>query len=243
MTGFADARLLLARANKHSRELFEESRKLWQLESVADEGQNYRHRLTFNRANQPNLRPIAADVANNLRHALDHLAAEAARRYLGTTDLDHKIREQIKFPFPSWNDSLDLSTQPLEPYVSKEVCDRINDVWSSPVTYPYYLHVVRVVSGAAKHWELRTIEQKIIAIWPFPAVGPVISVPEGHFQENDFFEWTGPSFEGCRTIESLGFGDISHRPDSYPLPPNPDTVFRTTATYVEHMIGAVESVA
>lgn len=241
MTGFQDARLLLERANKHSQELFEECRKLWRLETEATSSQDFRHRITFNRADQPKLRPIAADVANNLRHALDHVAAEAARQHFGMTDLDHNIRQKIKFPFPEWDDTLELSTNALAPFVSEEVCNRINAVWKSPVTYPYYLHVVRVVSGAAKHWELRSIEPQILAIQPFPFPGPVIGVPAGHFEGNDSFEWEGPAIEGCQTVERLVFGDISHRPATIPSPPNPDTVFRTTATYVRRMIEALES--
>ena len=240
MTGFEDARLLLERANKHTQELYQEYRKLWRLEAEAKAGEVYRHRITFNRADQPKLRPIVADVANNLRHALDHLAAEAARQHCGTDNLDHKVREKIKFPFPKWDDTLELSTDALAPFVSKEVCERIHAVWKSPVTYPYYLHVVRVVSGAAKHWELRPIEPQILAIQPFPSSGAVIDVPAGHFEANDTFEWDGPAMDGCQTVERLAFGDVSHRPETIPLPPNPDTVFQTTSTYVQRMIEALE---
>lgn len=240
MTGFLDARLLLERANKHSQELFDECRKLWRLETEAKNSQDYRHRITFNRAALPKLRPIVADVANNLRHALDHLAAEAARQHFGTADLDHRIRQKIKFPFPKWDDTLELSADALAPFVSAEAYERITAVWESPVTYPYYLHVVRVVSGAAKHWELRSIVPQILAIQPFPESRTVIEVPAGHFEENDTFEWEGPAIEGCRSAERLVFGDISHRPATIPSPPDPDTVFRTTATYVQRMIEALE---
>ncbi len=44
-----------------------------------------------------------------------------------------------------------------------------------------------------------------------------------------------------QTLERMQFGDVSHRPANIPMPPNPDTVFSTTSTYVQHMIEAFEA--
>lgn len=241
MNGYEDARLLLQRARKHEQELYSEMRKLWRVQRIARIGDQYRYRLTFHREGQPGLRPIAADIANNLRHSLDHLAAEAARQHLDMPDLDHQTRQKIKFPFPRWDDSLELSVAPLAPYVSKKICDQIEMVWRSPVTHPYYLHVVRVVSGAAKHWELRSIEPRILALQPVPSEGPPIAIPKGHFDQNNSFEWKGSPMQQLQTLERMQFGDVSHRPANIPMPPNPDTVFSTTSTYVQHMIEAFEA--
>src|SRR5437868_5483133 len=82
---FDDARLLHERALKHIAEFNElahpsEAPKLWTFDLSKDPNTGEAvYKLKLNRGILRRAKPIIGDIANNLRHALDHVASAAAR--------------------------------------------------------------------------------------------------------------------------------------------------------------------
>ena len=63
-----------------------------------------------------------------------------------------------------------------------------------------------------------------------------------HFLHHHSFEWEGPKVEGFTSIVRLNFGDFKFRPPENPMPPNPDTVLRTSYYFVRRMIEEFEKI-
>ncbi len=96
---FADARLLVSRAQSHIDELEAGIKRFLTDEpwtTIVEpnvEKAEYTHKLRLAKRFDPNLKTIAADAANNLRSALDHVASECGRLN-GATNI-----KNIHFPF------------------------------------------------------------------------------------------------------------------------------------------------
>lgn len=237
---FADARLLLDRAAKHEREFAQTTERLWTYTGERISKETFRYRVVRNAELLPELKPIVADAANNLRSALNLLTAEATR--LQSDSQESENCSQPDFPFPNKNATLKLSTKGIRKHIGDAYTKAIEAVWKTPFTYPYYLHVLRQVSNLSKHWQLREVDQSIMALQPHPSDRGPINLADDYFLHHDSFEWEGPKVEAFRSIVRLSFGDFQFRPPEIPRPPNPDTVLRTSFYYVRRMIEAFEEV-
>lgn len=237
---FADARLLLDRAAKHEQEFAQTTERLWSYTGQRISKETFRYRVVRNADLLPRLKPIVADAANNLRSALNLLTAEATR--LQSDGQESKNGRQPDFPFPKEDETLELSTKGIRKHIGDAYAKAIEAVWKAPVTYPYYLHVLRQVSNLSKHWQLREVDQSIMALQPHPGDRGPINLADDYFLHHDSFEWEGPKVEGFRSIVRLNFGDFEFRPPEIPMPPNPDTVLRTSFYYVRRVIEAFEAV-
>ena len=81
-----DSRLLFARARHHQVEFNrllsnDETDRLWSVEEKANKDGTYSYALLVDPSKLEQTKPVAADVANNLVHALDQLVAGSVVRH------------------------------------------------------------------------------------------------------------------------------------------------------------------
>lgn len=151
---FQDARSLVNRAKTHVDELdagldaFTDDNPWATLVEPNAEKTEYTHKLRLAKRINPRLKPIAADAANNLRSALDHVASECARLN-GAGNVSN-----IHFPFRPTAADLDIA-----------IADkRLRSVPPEILTYfraldPYNggndrLYALTQISARNKHWSL-----------------------------------------------------------------------------------------
>lgn len=150
-----DAQLLFERAQSHKRQLDgllgAGPELLWNIgRSTSPEGL-HRAELRIDRAIQRQAKPILADVANNLVHALDHVTA-AARKSAG-------LPNPRNLYFPIERDDDDYAK-----VLEKKVAVHLDQPWieifaaarETHRPYLHYLQLVRILSRESKHWELAT---------------------------------------------------------------------------------------
>lgn len=184
-----DAQLLLERAQAHKRELggllSAGTGLLWDIgRSTSSEGQHGAE-LRIDRGVQRRAKPILADVANNLVHALDHVTA-AARKSAG-------LPNPRNLYFPIERDDDDYAKA-----IEKKVAVHLDQPWieifaaarEAHRPYLHYLQLVRILSREAKHWELAAGTAGALAIQWFPPGSQqhrIVEMPADHFATNDSY--------------------------------------------------------
>ncbi len=182
-----DAQLLFERAQTHKRELDSLLRAgpglLWNIgRSTLPEGQ-HRAQLQIDRGVQRRTKPILADLANNLVHALDHVTA-AARKSAGLPN-----PRNLYFPIERDDDDYGKA-------IEKKVAVHLDQPWIDIFTaardahrpYLHYLQLVRILSRESKHWELATGTAGALAVQWFPPGSQqhrIVEMPANHFAVND----------------------------------------------------------
>lgn len=183
-----DAQLLYDRAQTHRREFNARNGagagRLWDLRrSTSADGTTHTAELVLDRANLRELKPVIADIANNLVHALDHVAAaarvqadtgKAGRLYFPITDDDGTFAERIA---------------EARPYIGDDWADLFTAAREQHRTYLAYLKTVKTLSNEAKHWELRPGTAGVHAIQWFAPDHHIEQVPAGHFAANDSYRF------------------------------------------------------
>ncbi|WP_257539506.1 hypothetical protein [Sphingobium sp. CFD-1] len=181
--------MLFERAQAHKRELNgllgAGPDLLWNIgRSISPEGQ-HRAELRINRRAQRRAKPVLADVANNLVHALDHVTA-AARKSAG-------LPNPRNLYFPIERDDDDYAKA-----IEKKVAIHLDQPWINIFTaareahrpYLHYLQLVRILSRESKHWELATGTAGALAVQWFPPGSPqhrIVEMPADHFAANDSY--------------------------------------------------------
>lgn len=184
-----DAQLLFERAQAHKRELNgllgAGPGLLWNIErSTSPDGQ-HRAELRIDRSVQRRAKPILADVANNLVHALDHVTA-AARKAAG-------LSNPRNLYFPIEHDDDDYAKA-----IEKKIAVHLDQPWidifaaSREAHRPYlhYLQLVRILSRESKHWELAAGTAGALAVQWFPPGSQqhrIVEMPADHFAANDSY--------------------------------------------------------
>lgn len=184
-----DAQLLLERAQAHKRELGgllgAGPGLLWDIgRSTSPEGQ-HRAELRIDRGVQRRAKPILADVANNLVHALDHVTA-AARKSAG-------LPNPRNLYFPIERDDDDYAKA-----IEKKVAVHLDQPWieifaaarETHRPYLHYLQLVRILSRESKHWELAAGTAGALAIQWLPPGSQqhrIVEMPADHFAANDSY--------------------------------------------------------
>ena len=190
-----DAQLLFERAQTHKRELGgllgAGPGLLWNIgRSISADGQ-HRAELRIDRGAQRRAKPILADVANNLVHALDHVTA-AARKSAG-------LPNPRNLYFPIERDDDDYAKA-----IEKKVAIHIDQPWINIFAaareahrpYLHYLQLVRILSRESKHWELIAGTAGALAVQWFPPGSQqhrIVEMPADHFSANDSYTiWEVP---------------------------------------------------
>lgn len=184
-----DAQLLFERAQTHKRELDSLLSAgpglLWNIgRSTSPEGR-HRAELRIDRGVQRHTRPILADVANNLVHALDHITA-AARKSAGLPN-----PKNLYFPIERDDDAY---TKAIEKKVAVHLDQPWIDIFAAAREahrpYLHYLQLVRVLSRESKHWELAAGTAGALAVQWFPTGSQqhrIVEMPANHFAAHDSY--------------------------------------------------------
>lgn len=182
-----DAQLLFERAQAHKRELDEllgaGAGLLWTIaRSITPEGQN-RAELLIGRDVQRRAKPILADIANNLVHALDHVTA-AARKAAGLPN-PHNLYFPIEQDDHAYAKAI---SQRVAPHLEQPWIDLFATMREAHRPYLHYLQQVRTLSREAKHWELATGTASALAMQWFPPGSKqhrIVEMPADHFAASD----------------------------------------------------------
>ena len=184
-----DAQLLLERAEAYKRELGgllgAGPGMLWNIgRPISPEGR-HRAELRIDRRVQRRAKPILADIANNLIHALDHVTA-AARKAAGLPN-----PKNLYFPIELDDDAYAKAIQTkVAIHLEQPWIDIFESAREAHRPYLRYLQLVRILPREAKHWELATGTAGALAVQWFPPGGPghrIVEMPADHFAANDAY--------------------------------------------------------
>lgn len=139
--------------------------------------------LTLDRAILQELKPVIADIANNLVHALDHVAA-AARVQANTGKAG-----RLYFPITDDDDAFGERIAEARLYIGDDWADLFTAAREHHRIYLAYLKTVKTLSNEAKHWELRPGMAGAHAVQWFAPGHHIEQVPAGHFAANDTYRF------------------------------------------------------
>lgn len=232
-----DAKLLMRRANKHYDE-FKQYRDgkimgpMWDIRHRQVEG-GHAYRLVLNRPMFVEMKPVVADLANNVIHSLDLLVGDLARA--GGADRNYST----KFPWIEKEVDFQGALKGLSKIVGLKAADAIDSVrkkWNSQLKH---VHALKTVSNLSKHWELVPTTAGAAAVaWMVPGGQKIWELPKDAFADADEHEFsTVPKlFEGgCQLLVSFKFAGLGEDFD-----PTPETVIDYAMKYAEDIIAAVE---
>lgn len=187
-----DAQLLHDRAQAHRGEFSNlvgiGPDLLWNVRRAAlGDGATYSADLVLDRAVLRRTKPVIADIANNLVHALDHIAA-AARRQANTGKPG-----RLYFPITADDANFAERIAEVAGYVGTDWAGLFTTAREQHRLYLPYLATIKQLSNEAKHWELRPGMAGAHAVQWFAPNHQIKQIPAGHFATNDGFRfWEGP---------------------------------------------------
>ena len=230
-----DAQLLHDRAQAHRREfngmVSIGQNRLWAVRrTMFPDGATHGAELVIDRAILRRTKPIVADIANNLVHALDHIAA-AARRQANTgkggrlyfplavdeARYVERIAQAVEFVGAGWSDLFTAAREQHRLYLP-------------------YLQTIKQLSNEAKHWELRPGMAGAHAVQWFAPNHRIEQIPAGHFAAHDSFcFWEGPEpfpNVGVQIVASFRIrGEDINEVDL-------ESVVSTSSNFVANLLGA-----
>lgn len=228
-----DAQLLYDRAQTHRGEFHARASAgtggLWGIRrSTPADGAAHAAELTLDRTILRELKPVIADTANNLVHALDHVAAAArvqadtgktGRLYFPITDNDgvfgDRIAEALPYIGDDWADLFTAAREQHRPFLA-------------------YLKTVKTLSNEAKHWQLRPGTAGALAVQWFAPDHHIEQVPASHFAKNDSYRF----WEAAEPFPNVGIQIVA----SFKIggegvdPVNLDSVLQTSSNFVAGLI-------
>lgn len=224
-----DAQLLYDLAQTHQREFNAGNGacagRLWDLRrSTSADGTTHTAELILDRTTLRELKPVIADIANNLVHALDHVAA-AARVQAATGKTG-----RLYFPISDDDDAFYERITQAHPFIGDARADLFAAAREQHRAYLAYLKTVKTLSNEAKHWELRLGT----AVQWFAPDHHIEQVPAGHFAANDcyrFWEAAEP-FSNVDIQIVASFKIRSEGVDEVDL----DSTLRTSSIFVAGLI-------
>lgn len=231
---FDDASLLLERAQQHIRELNQLAHgrdSIWSVgidPDVASGQWVYVLRLDRNKLRR--MTPIAADAANNLIHALDHVATAAYR--LHEADRNRKIY----FPIDATDSGYRKKEESLEQYLRPEWIKLFAAARARYRHQLEHIQTLKELSNTSKHWALAVNNAGALGITiERPNGQQIFDIPKGHFPTHDRYEF----FRADRQVESRGhqvlisltLSGIENQPDA-----SIDTIFSLGPSFVSNVI-------
>ncbi|MBV7522330.1 hypothetical protein [Ensifer sp. ENS12] len=239
----ADSRALCERAQRHYDEYQglvgrNGQRTLWQTEEFHDSGADtYSYALKLNRDVLAQLKPVAADIANNLVHSLDQLGSAAAR-------LNGHDRDSAKLYFP-WKVVVDAEFEKelriLTKFIGRGFADRIREVRDRHRPWLTQVQAVKTLSTWGKHWALVPSKTSPVAVAvTLPNQGQKIwDVPRDTFQKVDEYTF---AVGVPRIVRPFNFVfQLTFEGVDPNVSVSPDSLFNSTFRYVREMIAVNET--
>ncbi|HMN53430.1 MAG TPA: hypothetical protein PKC32_04495 [Sphingopyxis sp.] len=188
-----DARLLFDRAQAHRQHFHHRTGigdgLLWDIRrTTSPDGSVHGADLILDRDALKRAKPVIADIANNLVHALDHIAA-AARRQANTGKAG-----RLYFPFTLDEADYAQRIAAMTDFVGADWAALFTAARTQHQLYLPLLQRLKAISNEAKHWELRPGMAGAHAIQWFAPDHHIVDIPAGHFAAHDSFSfWEGPA--------------------------------------------------
>ncbi|QXF12287.1 hypothetical protein [Sphingopyxis terrae] len=230
-----DARLLFERAQTHRRHFHDctgvGDGLLWDIRRTASpDGAVHSADLILDRSVLKQAKPIIADIANNLVHALDHIAA-AARRQANTGKAG-----RLYFPFTLDETDFAQRLAAMTDYIGADWAALFTAARTQHQPYLPLLQRLKTISNEAKHWELRPGMAGANAVQWFAPDHHIVDIPAGHFATEDGFQfWEGPApFPNIGVMIVTAFRIRDDDAVEVDLEP----VLETSATFVAGLIAA-----
>lgn len=234
-----DAKMLIRRAKKHYDE-FKQYRDghimgpMWDIRHRPVES-GYAYRLILNRPMFAELKPVVADLANNVIHSLDLLIGDLARAG-GAKDRSYST----KFPWIEKEADFRGALKGLSKVIGSEASEAIDGVRQKWKAGREHVYALKTVSNLSKHWELVPQMAGAAAVaWHLPGgMQEIWELPKDAFDHADEYEFPAVPklFEsGCYILMSFKFEGLGEGFD-----PTPETVIDYAMKYAEDTISAVE---
>lgn len=237
---FEDVRLLVARARKHEAEYNllanatgEDS--WWSIEEQQRADGTYSNTLVVHCQQLKELKPISADLCNNLVHALDQSIGALTR--LNGRDNSGKLQ----FPWKAEDDAFGRSLARLEDAIGSPAAHAIRAAREECRPFVSQAHVAKEVSNSGKHWELVPSSASIpaVAVNRVGARQQIFELPADSLAErlyHIFYEGPERLMQHPMTVVvGLGFSGFGGEQVS------PDSVFGSAFRYVATIVEAVTS--
>lgn len=240
---FEDARLLYERAQHHIKEFHHVEQngppqKVWTLRLRRDHGGNYQCSIVFCRETLRQMKPIAADAASNLIHALDHVASACARLN------GAKRNYSLYYPLDDKDDKFEAKlAKRVEPLVGAEPAAIFAGLRTKHRQSSFYRQMLAIkeLSNVSKHWRLSAATTHLHAISVNVPGGQQMhfTPPKGHFDTHDeFMFWDKPEplpSNGVQMLLGLTFDGLEIEGNITPW-----TAFEHSSRAVLDVIEAVE---
>lgn len=230
-----DAQLLYGRAQDHIgtfNRLNSVDAGLWQLKDGRLPDGIFTGTLILDRAVLRAMKPVISDIANNLIHALDHVAAAASR-----TASSGRPRN-LYFPIAPDDAAYEAKRKTLEKLLDPLWLDLFAAIRKAHKSYQGYLWLLKEISNSGKHWELIAGGASALALaWnpPGERQQSIVEIPRDHFAANDHFIF----WQGSDAVPSLPFQIITqHRFEGLDgaADASADSVFSTCSRFVADVI-------
>ncbi len=228
---FGDVQLMLSRARKHQQEFNSlisgtGARQWWGIEeSKRDSG--YTYSLVVKCQQLRELKPVAADLCNNVVHALDQLVG-ALTRANGNDN-----SEKLQFPWKADDAEFEKALARISKWISNDAAECIRTARTECAMWVPHAHLAKDISNSGKHWELVPSSATVPAVSVHRPGGPpeTFDLPSQAIEEELYYEfYTGPDPLGNSSVTALiglRFTGISEEPVS------PDSVFSAAFQYAE----------
>ena len=228
---------MLERARKHQREFNsliwgDDQPRLWSIEENQEKDGSYTYALFVDQSRLKELKPVVADLANNLVHALDQLVGALAR-------LHGHERSHLYFPWALGDAKFQRCLEKLKPFIGDNSVQEILTARERQRFNLPHAQLVKEVSNSSKHWELVPSRASVMGIAVNRPGQPqqIWSVPDSDLDDyyyvfcNTTERMSGLPFQMLVGLRFFGL-------DSE-IAASPDTIFDCAFRYVEDVIKSV----
>lgn len=232
---FDDVGLMVARARKHKAEFAEviARESWWSIEEGRTASGAFSNTLVIRCQQLKELKPIAADLCNNLVHALDQMIGALTR----ANGRDNS--ERLQFPWQADQAKFERSLSRIEKSIGRDAADCIRGARDECRLALPAAHLAKVVSNSGKHWELvpSTASIPAIAVHRPGAQQQIFNLPPNALEEHlhyTFYEGPDRLRQFPMTVLiGLNFSGLSDDLVS------PNAVFGSAFHYVETVVRSV----
>lgn len=150
---------------------------LWQLRSVRGGDGISTGTLFLDRTVLRKMKPVISDIANNLIHALDHVAASAGR-----ATMSNRMRD-LYFPIALDDSGFEAKLRSLGKLLEPPWLVLFSELRAAHKSYVSHLWLLKQISNQAKHWELVAGGVGALTLaWTLPGdrQQTVVQIPRDH---------------------------------------------------------------